>query len=142
MAGGEVKAVSSELANPLTPVLAAGAALAAMAGSVADAALVTGVVMGNGLLGGSQRVQADRAAAALLRQRPEQGRVLRDRAEALVLPRDLVRGDVVHLRAATCAVGRRRTLCRGLGESDSPAFLPGAVDLALPGRQVEGGDEG
>ena len=48
---------STELANPLTPVLAAGAALSAAVGSLVDAALVGGVIGGSALIGAVHRAQ-------------------------------------------------------------------------------------
>ena len=55
------KATLDELANPLTPVLAAGAGVSAASGSVTDAVLIGGVAAVNALLGGLQRVGATRA---------------------------------------------------------------------------------
>lgn len=59
-------AVNGELRDPLTPVLAFGAAASAVVGSSVDAALVGGVMVGNALIGGVQRVRAERALRALL----------------------------------------------------------------------------
>ncbi|MEU8035018.1 HAD-IC family P-type ATPase [Streptosporangium sp. NPDC049078] len=52
---------AEELANPLTPVLAAGAGLSAMVGSVSDSVMIGTVVLANALIGGGQRYRADRA---------------------------------------------------------------------------------
>src|SRR5437868_70206 len=60
------RAVGGELRDPLTPVLALGAAASAIVGSAVDAALVGGVMVGNALIGGVQRVRAERALHALL----------------------------------------------------------------------------
>ncbi|MEV0195359.1 HAD-IC family P-type ATPase [Nonomuraea sp. NPDC050691] len=49
-----------EIANPLTPVLAAGAGVSAAVGSVLDAGLIVGVMAVGALLGGTQRWHADR----------------------------------------------------------------------------------
>lgn len=51
----------AELANPLTPVLGAGAGLSALVGSVSDGVLIAAVVIINALIGGGQRFAADRA---------------------------------------------------------------------------------
>ena len=59
-------AVTGELRDPLTPVLALGAAASAIIGSGVDAALVGGVMVGNALIGGVQRVRAERALRSLL----------------------------------------------------------------------------
>src|SRR5690606_13791029 len=49
-----------------TPVLALGAAASAVVGSSVDAMLVTGVMTGNALIGGAQRMRAERALGDLL----------------------------------------------------------------------------
>jgi cation-transporting ATPase I len=94
-----VRALVEELANPLTPVLALGAALSAAVGSVTDAGLVIGVVGANALVGGVQRVQTERA----LRQLDARGRSpvqVLVAGEPVTVPADqLVVGDVIRLEA-------------------------------------------
>jgi len=58
--------VRAELADPLTPVLATGAAASAAVGSPTDAFLVGGVLAGNAVISGVQRLRADRALRTLL----------------------------------------------------------------------------
>jgi len=58
--------VRAELADPLTPVLATGAAASAVIGSPTDALLVGGVLAANALVSGTQRLRADQALRALL----------------------------------------------------------------------------
>ncbi|TSE01498.1 cation-translocating P-type ATPase [Skermania sp. ID1734] len=58
-------ATRTELSDPLTPVLAVGAAASAILGSNVDAVLVAGVMTVNAIVGGIQRLRAERAAAAL-----------------------------------------------------------------------------
>lgn len=58
-------AARRELSDPLTPVLAIGAAAAAILGSNIDALLVAGVMSVNALVSGIQRLRAEDAAAAL-----------------------------------------------------------------------------
>ncbi|MEE1941180.1 cation-translocating P-type ATPase [Streptomyces sp. TRM 70361] len=88
-----------ELANPLTPVLAAGAALSAAVGSRTDAALVAGITGLSALVGGVQRVRTDRALAELFARSAIGARVRRGGTERLVAAGDLVPGDVVVLRS-------------------------------------------
>jgi cation-transporting ATPase I len=65
--GGEfLTAVREELRDPLTPVLALGAAASAAVGSSIDSALVGGVMAGNAVISGAQRVRAERALRGLL----------------------------------------------------------------------------
>jgi cation-transporting P-type ATPase I len=87
----------AELANPMTPVLGAGAAVSAALGSLVDAALVGGALAGNALLGAIQQRQTDRAIRQLDGTNDDPIRVWRDRAEVEVRRGDLVVGDVVCL---------------------------------------------
>ncbi|MEZ0382107.1 HAD-IC family P-type ATPase [Mycobacterium sp. pW045] len=58
-------ATREELADPLTPILAVGAAASAIFGSNIDALLVAGVMAANALVGGAQRLRAEAAVAEL-----------------------------------------------------------------------------
>ena len=105
----------AELADPLTPVLATGAAASAVIGSPGDALLVSGVLTGSAAISGAQRMRADRALRELL-----QGQRLSARVVARVgdgVPRrvpatalraglvvDLRSGDVVPADARLLAV--------------------------------------
>ncbi|MGY1605547.1 HAD-IC family P-type ATPase [Geodermatophilus sp. SYSU D00700] len=60
------RTVAAELADPLTPVLGAGAGATAVLGETADAFLVGGVTVGNALLGAAQRMRAETALESLL----------------------------------------------------------------------------
>ncbi|MBC2876323.1 MULTISPECIES: HAD-IC family P-type ATPase [Streptomyces] len=59
-------AVREELRDPLTPVLTLGAAASVAVGSTVDSALVGGVMTGNALISGVQRLRAERALSGLL----------------------------------------------------------------------------
>jgi cation-transporting ATPase I len=61
-----LKAIEEELRDPLTPVLAFGAAASAIVGSAVDAWLVSSVMMGNAAISGLQRLRAERALSKLL----------------------------------------------------------------------------
>ncbi|WP_309116904.1 cation-translocating P-type ATPase [Saccharothrix sp.] len=89
----------AELANPLTPVLAGGAALSAAVGSPVDAALVGGVVGVSALIGSVQQVFTERALADLLARSAVRATVVRGGVEQEVNGDDLVPGDVVRLAA-------------------------------------------
>jgi cation-transporting ATPase I len=93
------RAVAEELDNPLTPILAGGAALSAAIGSVTDAGLVAGVSALSALIGGVQRLRTDRAVAALLANSAVTARVLRDGQPVTRPAEELVAGDVVELRS-------------------------------------------
>lgn len=60
-----------ELADPLTPILAVGAAASAIVGSNIDALLVAGVMTVNAITGGAQRLRAEAAAAELFAEQDQ-----------------------------------------------------------------------
>ncbi|OBK19708.1 cation-translocating P-type ATPase [Mycobacterium asiaticum] len=60
-----------ELRDPLTPILAVGAAASAIVGSNVDALLVAGVMGVNALTGGVQRLRAEAAAAELFAEQDQ-----------------------------------------------------------------------
>lgn len=93
------QAVGEELANPLTPVLFAGAGISAATGGLADAGLVLGVVSLNAAVGGAQRYRAERELADLHAAGSHRTRVRRDGEERTVPASELVRGDIVLLEA-------------------------------------------
>nr|VTP03595.1 Calcium-transporting ATPase 1 [Mycobacterium riyadhense] len=64
-------ATRHELADPLTPILAVGAAASAIVGSNIDALLVAGVMAVNALTGGVQRLRAEAAAAELFAEQDQ-----------------------------------------------------------------------
>ncbi|MFD7502906.1 HAD-IC family P-type ATPase [Streptomyces sp. NPDC059850] len=77
-------AVREELRDPLTPVLALGAAASAAVGSGVDSLLVAGVMAGNALISGAQRLRADRSLRGLLLGEQRHGRLV-DWAPAMSL---------------------------------------------------------
>lgn len=64
-------ATRAELADPLTPILAVGAAASAIVGSNVDALLVAGVMAANAITGGAQRLRAEAAAAELFAEQDQ-----------------------------------------------------------------------
>ncbi|WP_343576562.1 cation-translocating P-type ATPase [Mycobacterium sp.] len=70
-AGQLLSATRAELSDPLTPILAVGAAASAILGSNVDAFLVGGVMAVNALIGGSQRLRAEAAAAELFAEQDQ-----------------------------------------------------------------------
>ncbi|MER5184295.1 HAD-IC family P-type ATPase [Streptomyces sp. NPDC002896] len=93
--------VAEELANPLTPILAIGGGISAALGSVVDAVLIGGVLGVDALVGGAQRVGADRAAGRLVEATSARVRLRRaGRSGVIETSADrLVRGDVIELLA-------------------------------------------
>ncbi|MEV0052641.1 HAD-IC family P-type ATPase [Saccharopolyspora shandongensis] len=94
-----VLASLDELASPLTPALAGGAAISATIGATADAVIITAVLGLNALIGGVQRVSADRALRKLLESTAIPVAVRRKDTPTRVPADELVRGDVIDLVA-------------------------------------------
>lgn len=110
-----VRAITSELLNPLTPVLAAGAGLAATVGSVTDASLIGGLTVLNAVIGGVERYRAERAIERLEGRSARRVLVRRAGVEHLVDTSELVPGDIVRLRTpdvvpADCRILQASTL--------------------------------
>ncbi|WP_314176650.1 cation-translocating P-type ATPase [Streptomyces winkii] len=88
------RAVWAELDDPFTPVLVVGATASALLGSAVDAYLVVGAVGLNALVGGVQRLRAQRALFALVTEQRPMARRL-----------DLPTGEVAVVEAARLAPG-------------------------------------
>jgi cation-transporting ATPase I len=108
------RSVLEEMANPLTPVLAGGAALSAAVGSSVDAAIVAGVTGFGSLIGGVQRFQAQRAVSALERRTAPIARVVRGGLAEAIDADDLVVGDILAFEAGDAVPAD----CRLIGASD------------------------
>ncbi|MEN9581744.1 MAG: hypothetical protein RJA70_4753, partial [Pseudomonadota bacterium] len=91
------EAITEELFSPLAPLLAAGAGLSAVVGSLADATMVASVVVLNAAVGGGQRFRTDRKILELSRSEVRYARVRREGEESMIDARGLVPGDVVVL---------------------------------------------
>ncbi|RIV36422.1 cation-translocating P-type ATPase [Micromonospora radicis] len=108
--GGLFRAFVDELANPLTPVLAAGAVLSASFGSLVDAALVGGVVGGSALVGAVHQRNTEKALAELLSRSAVTARVRRAGTERVVAADELVPGDVIILESGDAVPADCRVL--------------------------------
>ncbi len=92
-------AVRSELSDPITPVLALGAAASAVLGSPVDAMLVGSVLSGNAVLAAAQRLVAERRLNVLLNEQvPPARKVLADGSHCEVDAEELRPGDVIEVR--------------------------------------------
>ncbi|MHB1594464.1 MAG: HAD-IC family P-type ATPase [Streptosporangiaceae bacterium] len=153
-AGELTEAVVGELRDPLTPVLLVGAAASAMLGSGVDSALVGGVMVGNALVGGLQRLRTERALAdLLLREQQPARRLARQPREPLPgrpgdpdLPAEMVPaerlspGDVIVLRPDDVVPADARLLVAEALEMDEstltgesmPVTKDPAATVALP----------
>ena len=98
-----IKAVRTELTDPLTPVLALGSAASAVLGSPVDAILVFSVLTGNSILAASQRLRAENRLSRLLAEQiPPARKVLSGpdgkRTYTDVIAAQLRPGDVIEVR--------------------------------------------
>ncbi len=89
--------VSDELFNPLVPLLAAGAGLSAVAGSVTDSLMVGAVVALNATIGGTQRFATERAISQLAKDTSTTVLVRREGKTEQISSRQLVKGDLLLL---------------------------------------------
>ncbi|MEX1323784.1 MAG: cation-transporting P-type ATPase [Synechococcaceae cyanobacterium] len=89
----------AELDNPLTPVLATGAALSGIVGAPADAGLILGVLGLNALVGAGQRLQVERRLELLQHRHAVDVWVRRGGALERISEVRLLEGDVVVLEA-------------------------------------------
>jgi len=97
---GLMRNVRAELADPLTPVLATGAAASAVIGSPVDALLVGGVLAANAVISGAQRLRADRALRALLLDQRLTARLAGGAAPAVQVAASALRpGQLIDLQA-------------------------------------------
>jgi cation-transporting P-type ATPase I len=102
--------MADELVNPLTPLLAIGAGLSLVTGAPVDAAMVSGVVALNAVIGGVQQFRADQAFAALQRVGAQRATVRRDGEELIIDSDGLVPGDIVRLTAGDAVPADLRIL--------------------------------
>ncbi|GII86028.1 haloacid dehalogenase [Sphaerisporangium siamense] len=116
-----LRATAEELANPLTPVLATAAGVSASVGSALDAVLIAGVLAVNGLIGGAQRHNADRALHRLTGATAISVRVRRPSGTVSATADDLVPGDVIELRSGDAVPADCRVLkARGVEVDEAP----------------------
>jgi cation-transporting ATPase I len=123
-----VRTTFEELANPLTPALAAGAGISALVGSVLDAMLIGSVMMINALLGGVQRSRADRALNRLTEATAIRVRLRRPEGTVEASMEDLAPGDVIELRAGDAVPADGRVI-KAVGLEVDESTLTGESQL-------------
>ncbi len=148
--------VRAELADPLTPVLATGAAASAVIGSPADALLVGGVLAANAVISGAQRLRADQALKALLLDQQLTARLVQppqgnaepagevsaepadvpgaDRPVRVVPANRLTPGDVIDLQPGDVVPADARLLCEAGLETDEASLTGESVAV---GKQIQ-----
>ncbi|WP_018254904.1 cation-translocating P-type ATPase [Salinispora mooreana] len=135
-----LRAFLDELANPLTPVLAAGAVLSASFGSLVDAALVSGVVGGSALVGAVHQRNTERSLAELLSRTAVTARVRRGGAEQQLPAAELVPGDVIILEPGDAVPADCRILeATGL-EADESSLTGESLPVGKTDQPVAASD--
>jgi cation-transporting ATPase I len=145
------RTVVAELADPLTPVLATGAAATAVLGEATDAVLVGSVTVGNALLSGLQRLRAETALESLLLEQDVcarretgggseevPGSALRPGDVLLVEPGDVVAADARLLAAEDLEVDESNLTGESLAVSKSVEPTPGADVADRTGMLFDG----
>lgn len=148
------RATRAELDDPLTPVLAVGAAASAMLGSSVDAALVATVMATNALVGGAQRMRAENAVAELFADQDQRARRVgipvlgstRRRLHhartttrtQLVLAHRLRPGDVIELRTGDVVPADARVLTVDDMEVDESSLTGESLPVAKSTDQTPG----
>ncbi len=147
-----VRNLGAELADPLTPVLATGAAASAVIGAPIDALLVGGVLAANAVISGAQRMRADQALRALLLDQQLPAHLVEDTPLADGRPslsagvrevpaRSLRPGQLIEVRAGDVVPADARLLSEHGLEVDEASLTgeSGAVDKqtqATPGAEL------
>lgn len=125
-----LRAMTGELANPLTPVLAGAAAVSGVVGSITDSVIVGSVMTVNGLLGGVQRFRVERAVRALDDRNSQPVAVRRSDALQVVSPDAIVPGDIMSLTAGDAVPADARILAADGLEVDESAVTGESVPVA------------
>ncbi|WP_433499082.1 HAD-IC family P-type ATPase [Sphaerimonospora sp. CA-214678] len=122
------RATIEELANPLTPALAAGAGISALVGSALDAVMISSVMVIDAFFGGVQRFKADRALHNLTEASAIHVRLRRPEGTVEAGTEDLAPGDVIELRAGDAVPADARVI-RAVGLEVDESTLTGESQL-------------
>lgn len=105
------RSLRTELADPLTPILATGSAASAVLGSPVDAILVGTVLVGNAALSAAQRLHAERLLTRLLAVEEAPARVRAATGEYESVDAALLQpGDVIEVRSGEVVPADGRVL--------------------------------
>lgn len=151
--------VARQFTSAIVLLLVVAAMISLVAGDVKDAVVILAILLINAAIGAFQEARAEQALAALREMTPACARARRDGAEHDLLARDLVRGDIVLLRAGdivpadgrlvtavtlsvdeSTLTGESMAVEKNPGALSEPAALPGdRLGMAFQGTAVTGG---
>jgi cation-transporting ATPase I len=132
---GLARASVEELGGPLTPALAAGAGVSASLGSIMDALMISSVLALNALIGGAQRVGANRELHQLQDTTAVRVRLRRAGIQRTERAGKLVPGDVIELHAGD-AVPADCRLLEAVGLEVDESSLTGESQLVSKSAQA------
>lgn len=138
-----VGAVREELSDPLTPILATGAAASAVLGSPVDAVLVGSVVLGNAILSAAQRLRAERLLARLLARQQTPARLIvadltQRRRYAEVSADQLRAGQLIEVRPGEIVPSDARIVDAAGVEVDESSLTGESLPVAKQAVQTPG----
>ena len=99
--------------GPIPWMIEIAAVLSALVGHLAELSIILALLLVNALVGFWEEFQAGNTLAALKAKLAPQARVRRDGVWTTVPAREVVPGDVVHLRLGAIVTGRRAHARRG-----------------------------
>lgn len=134
------RTVTAELADPLTPVLGTGAAATALLGEATDAILVSGVMVGNALISGAQRMRAESALESLLLEQEVVAHRETDGGAEDVPAGELRVGDVLRLGPADVVPADARLLETCDLEVDESNLTGESISVAKSTEATPGAD--
>lgn len=132
---GVLGATLQGLTGPITPVLGGGAIVSAGLGSVIDALLIMGVMVGSALVDGLHQVGTQRELSRLLDAGQLPVRVRRDGTNNTVPADQLVLGDIVELHAGDGVPADCR-LIEGNGVEADESNMTGESNLVTKSEQA------
>ena len=122
--------ILAQLRSPLTGMLAIGAGLSLMLGSVADVGLIGATIAANVAIGAWQAHKAGQVAAALERLGTPTARVLRDGQEVTISASELVPGDMLLLATGDRVAADARLIAATGLEVDEAALTGESLPVA------------
>jgi len=126
---GPLRLLLRQVRNPLIYLLAGAAALSLFIGHVIDAAVITGVIVLNTVLGFIQEWRAEGALAALRRLASPHARVLRDGSPKEIDAAEVVPGDILILESGDRVAADARLLSAEELQVDESAFTGESVPV-------------
>jgi len=131
-------ALMEQLSSPLTGILATGALLSLLFGSVGDVAIIGATITANAVVGVWQEHKANQVAETLRQIGTTQTRVWRDNEEKILSSTELVPGDILLLAAGDRIAADARVIeAQGL-EVDEAALTGESFPVT---KSAQGGNE-